>query len=210
MKAKGFLLIFIAAVVVIVAIVVVFLVPSIRGRVNFKNTIRTTTKSCTLALDEKFLPESIGDYKLVERRPITENAAYAVYSNGETPTDNLKISDKISLIITKEGYLYGGDDPKQGDPVAKEKLRKALRNELTNKEFEELVEFWKSKKFIAQRETISGINVLIFEAQTRIEGLPYSLQYTDKNSGLTLYMGFGKKVENYQYYFENWYQQVCG
>ena len=199
-----------AAVVIVAAIVVVFLVPSFKNNKTFKNFIPSTEESCTLALDEKFLPESIGDYKLVERRPITENAADAVYSNGETPTDDLKISDKIGLMITKEGYLYGGDDPKQGDPKAKDKLRMALRNELPDKEFEELVEFWKSKKFIVQRETISGITVLIIEAQTRIEGLPYGLQYTDKNSGLTLYMGFGRKVDNHRYYFEQWHKQVCG
>lgn len=207
MREKGFVLPLVLILIFIGAVGTIGVVQFLRSKASPLPPL--SNKPCRLTVEDRFFPSAILEYKFQEKAT-NEGSLGVSYSNGQEATDSLKISDEIWVRLVKEDNLFPSTDLSEENIKNQTAYKKALRNEMSGEEFKEFEKTWKEKTLIVRRESIVGIPVVVFDWQTNVEGTPFFIQYTERETKTAFFMGFGKKVGNYQTYFENWHRQVCG
>lgn len=195
------LLISLCSAAIILSVIIFFILPQAKKFTSNKLPESSQLKPCTITLSESMFPDKIREYVITNDRFTDANTMRASYSNGKIPTDSLKISDEVWLTIQRE--------TDQKVDLYAQKYKIAMKGELSDEEFNQLIKEWGAKNFRLSRHNMGNITFYVIEALKPIEGTPFNVSYYDKESSLFVSFGFGEKKDNYIDYFEDWYKQVC-
>ena len=166
-------------------------------RSNFSANDTASIESCKLAVDQKFFPSTIREYKLANSNS-KENQLNALYKSN---------SSAFWLSLSPESNYFGADNRSEENLKNQEILIKAWRGEGSQEELDNLGKKLGDSSF--RIEEVDGLKVVVLDYSGSAEGPPFNVQFTDKDTAVHFNMGFFEKIPNYKDYISAWKESVC-
>lgn len=166
-------------------------------RSNFSTNKSASIESCKLAVDQKFFPSTIREYKL-------ENSnSHGNQLNGLYKSD----SSALWLSLGPESNYFGTDNKSEENLRNQEILIKAWRGEGSQEELDALGKKLGDSSF--RIEEVGSLKVVVVDYRGSAEGPPFNVGFTDKETAVHFNMGFFEKSPNYKDYITAWKVSVC-
>lgn len=197
---------------VILIIVLVLVGGSVFAYQKLGNNGLLQSSNCTLTLDEKTFPNRILDAKIligVQKGGTKANpdalASAGYFGNPITPNS---AENGMILTINNESEIFKGLTKSDKKYRSQELTLKAIKNQISNKEKEELIDLLglKNKPEILEIKKIGGLPVYMTQDKPSNSG---TVIYEDTKTKLIITMITIRTSHNVEEYFTEWQKQVC-